>query len=109
MTSINRKGGRTYLLYIFTEQGVAMLSGVLKSKQAIAVNIKIMRAFVAMKQIMLSDYEIRNRIDIIQLQLDKLKTTSKTQDDKIRFIVELLEKMIEEDNPDQKQLGFKTN
>ena len=41
-------GGRRYAPYVFTEQGVAMLSGVLRSKRAVAVNIAIMRAFVEM-------------------------------------------------------------
>ena len=41
------KGGRRYLPYVFTEQGVAMLSSVLRSKQAVRVNIEIMRAFVS--------------------------------------------------------------
>ncbi len=47
-------GGRRYLPYAFTEQGVAMLSSVLRSKNAIEINIEIMRAFVAMRQILKS-------------------------------------------------------
>ena len=44
------RGGRRYAPYVFTEQGVAMLSGVLRSKRAIAVNIEIMRAFVELRR-----------------------------------------------------------
>ncbi len=45
----SKRGGRRYLPYAFTEQGVAMLSGVLNSKRAIQVNIAIMRAFVKLR------------------------------------------------------------
>lgn len=44
------RGGRRYLPYVFTEQGVAMLSSVLRSERAVAVNIAIMRAFVQMRR-----------------------------------------------------------
>ncbi len=50
-TSNGGRGGRRYALYVFTEQGVAMLSSVLRSKTAIAVNIEIMRAFVELRRI----------------------------------------------------------
>jgi hypothetical protein len=46
------RGGRRYLPYAFTEQGVAMLSGVLNSEQAIEVNIAIMRALVKLRQVL---------------------------------------------------------
>jgi len=49
-TSKPGRGGRRYAPYVFTEQGVAMLSGVLRSKRAIAVNIEIMRAFVELRR-----------------------------------------------------------
>ena len=50
--SKTRRGGRRYAPYAFTEQGVAMLSSVLGSERAIAVNIEIMRAFVRMRQML---------------------------------------------------------
>ena len=49
-TSKTGRGGRRYAPYVFTEQGVAMLSGVLRSKRAVAVNIGIMRAFVELRR-----------------------------------------------------------
>ncbi|HXQ88757.1 MAG TPA: ORF6N domain-containing protein, partial [Solirubrobacterales bacterium] len=49
-TSNVGRGGRRYQPYVFTEQGVAMLSGVLRSDRAIAVNIEIMRAFVELRR-----------------------------------------------------------
>ncbi|MFI4937221.1 MAG: ORF6N domain-containing protein [Candidatus Berkiellales bacterium] len=54
-------GGRRYLPYAFTEQGVAMLSSVLQSKQAIQVNIEIMRAFVRLRQYTESNKELREK------------------------------------------------
>ncbi|HEU4393552.1 MAG TPA: ORF6N domain-containing protein [Solirubrobacterales bacterium] len=50
-TSNEGRGGRRYAPYVFTEQGVAMLSGVLRSDRAIAVNIEIMRAFVELRRV----------------------------------------------------------
>lgn len=50
-TSNDGRGGRRYAPYVFTEQGVAMLSGVLRSDRAIAVNIEIMRAFVELRRV----------------------------------------------------------
>src|SRR4030066_965266 len=54
-------GGRRDLPYVFTEQGVAMLSSVLNSEQAIQVNIAIMRAFVRMRQMLVSNKEDTGR------------------------------------------------
>ena len=55
-------GGRQYLPYAFTEQGVAMLSGVLKSQRAVEVNINIMRTFVKMREWALDSKEFGNRL-----------------------------------------------
>jgi hypothetical protein len=52
------RGGRRYLPYAFTEQGVAMLSSVLNSERAIEVNIAIMRAFVKLRQLLESNEEL---------------------------------------------------
>lgn len=49
-TSNDGRGGRRYAPYVFTEQGVAMPSGVLRSERAIAVNVEIMRAFVELRR-----------------------------------------------------------
>lgn len=58
-----RWGGRRYLPYAFTEQGVAMLSSVLRSPRAIQTNIAIMRAFVRMRQMMAAFEEVFRRLD----------------------------------------------
>ena len=56
------RGGRQYLPYVFTEQGVAMLSSVLKSESAIRVNIAIMRAFVQLRHYMMGNTGVVSRL-----------------------------------------------
>ena len=65
------RGGRRYAPYAFTEQGVAMLSSVLNSPRAIAVNIEIMRAFVRLRELIGSNKELAAKLD----QLDKKLST----------------------------------
>lgn len=57
--------------YAFTEQGVAMLSSVLRSKRAITVNIEIMRAFVKLRQMLASHAELSRRLDELESKYDK--------------------------------------
>ena len=64
-------GGIRYLPYVFTEQGVAMLSGVLKSKRAIQVNIQIMRAFIRLRHLILSNVDLRHKIKEMEKKYDK--------------------------------------
>ena len=66
----SKRGGRRYLPYAFTEQGVAMLSSVLKSKPAIMVNIQIMRAFVVMKRVGLTYSFLQKKIDAMEKKYD---------------------------------------
>lgn len=60
---------RKYLPYAFTEQGVAMLSSVLRSERAIAVNIQIMRAFVRMRELLASNKELAHKLDQLERKL----------------------------------------
>lgn len=66
VTSNTTRGGRRYAPYAFTEQGVAMLSSVLGSAQAIAVNIEIMRAFVRLREVIVSNKELAQRLDALE-------------------------------------------
>lgn len=63
-TSKKGRGGRRYLPYVFTEQGVAMLSSVLNSERALLVNVEIIRAFVKLRQMLASNAEFSRRLDI---------------------------------------------
>lgn len=61
----------TVLPYVFTEQGVAMLSGVLNSDRAIMVNIQIMRAFTQLRRMMLTNGDLRRKIEEMERKYDK--------------------------------------
>ena len=74
-SSDNLHGGRRYLPYVFTESGFSMLSSVLRSPTAIQVNIYIMRAFVAMRHTLNTNFQLNNRIELLeqnQLSANKL-------------------------------------
>ena len=67
--SMRSLGG--YLPYAFSEQGVAMLSSVLKSKRAVKVNIQIIRAFVLLRRMLISYKDIRRKIEEMEKKYDK--------------------------------------
>ena len=68
---ISNWGGRRTLPFAFTEQGVAMLAGILRSKKAIQVNIEIMRAFVALRKMALQYAEISEKIESLESKYDE--------------------------------------
>ena len=63
-------GGARYLPYVFTEQGVAMLSSVLKSKRAIQVNIQIMRTFIKLKEMLSTHKDLKQKIEEMEKKYD---------------------------------------
>ena len=63
-------GGRRFPPYAFTEQGVAMLSSVLRSERAVAVNVEIMRAFVRLRQMLESHKDLAKRLDDLEAKYD---------------------------------------
>jgi len=67
----SRWGGLRYLPYAFTEQGVAMLSSVLRSRRAVQVNIEIMRAFVRLRRILASNRELARKLDELERKYDR--------------------------------------
>ncbi|MFI4941347.1 MAG: ORF6N domain-containing protein [Burkholderiales bacterium] len=86
VTSNTGRGGRRYPPYAFTEQGVAMLSSVLGSVQAIAVNIEIMRAFVRLREVIASNKaltlrldELENKADLMELKHDTFAHNTRVQ------------------------------
>jgi hypothetical protein len=66
----NLRGGRRHLPYVFTEQGIAMLSGVLHSQRAVKVNIEIMRAFVALRHWAVTYQQLSRKIDEMEGRYD---------------------------------------
>ena len=71
-------GGRRYMPYVFTEQGIAMLSAVLKNDVAVEVSIKIMNSFVEMRNFLLSNKEMFSRLDRVELK--QLETDKKLEE-----------------------------
>lgn len=71
MSKQTGRGGRRYLPYAFTEQGVAMLSSVLRSKRAVQVNIEIMRTFARLRQMIASNKELARRLAELEKKYDR--------------------------------------
>src|SRR5712672_3079451 len=70
VTSKVGRGGRRYRPYVFTEQGVAMLSSVLNSERAVHVNIAIMRAFVRLREMLESDKNLGSKLSALEQKYD---------------------------------------
>lgn len=105
---ISSWGGRRYRPTAFTEQGVAMLSGILNSERAIAVNIAIMRTFVQMRKFMLANIDLSKRInDLERLMINRFEDNEAD----IRDIYEALRQLtIEEEVVEPRRpIGFKNN
>lgn len=98
------RGGRRYEPYVFTEQGVAMLSGVLRSDRAIAVNIEIMRAFVELRRAAGSFQELQQRLD--QMELD-IGARLSEHDEQLRQIFEALRQLIAPPSSTKRPVGFR--
>jgi len=92
------RGGRRYNVYAFTEQGVAMLSSVLRSKRAVAMNIHIVRVFTRMREMLLTHKELREKIDKMEQKYDK----------NFRVVFDALKQMLamKEEEPRQ-EIGFR--
>jgi len=104
-TSKPGRGGTRYLPYAFTEQGVAMLSGVLHSDKAIKMNIAIMRAFVEVRRILIHQSDTR-------LQLQELKDRLGEHDVQLNQIYDAMENLLDEKASqrkwdDRERIGFK--
>ena len=97
---LRRGQHRKYLPYVFTEQGVAMLSAVLNSPRAISVNIAIMRAFVKLRQIAAGNYELG-------LKLKDLEKRLGAHDEQIRSIFEAIRELISPREDPEPKIGFR--
>lgn len=90
-----------YLPYVFTEQGVAMLSSVLNSKKAIAVNVQIIRTFVKLREMIISNKELRLKMEAMERKYDK----------RFRVIFDTLRSLLENNKKTEKEnkreIGFK--
>jgi hypothetical protein len=106
VTLDSSRGGTRYLPYVFTEQGVAMLSGVVNSDKAIEMNIAIMRAFVAVRHVLISQNDLRE-------QLKEIKERLGEHDTQLNHIYDAMENLLDEKAAqrkwnDRERIGFKT-
>ena len=98
-------GGVRFLPYAFTEQGVAMLSGIINSKRAIQMNIAIMRAFVELRKVLLMKADFK-------IQLDEIKERLGGHDAQLNQIYDAIENIIDQNIAQNKwdrrdRIGFK--
>jgi len=101
-------GGRRYLPYVFTEQGVAMLSSVLNSERAIEVNIAIMRAFVRIREILLTHKDLAAKITALELKYRNHDLRLSEYDKHITVIFEAIKKlMTPPPEKPRRMIGFK--
>jgi len=103
-TSNDGRGGRRYAPYVFTEQGVAMLSGVLRSDRAIAVNIEIMRAFVELRRIATSYAALRERLEGMEREMT---ARLDQHDEQLHQIFEALRQLIAPPPRAKRPMGFR--
>src|SRR6266446_839045 len=95
-TSKRGRGGRRYLPYAFTEQGVAMLSSVLRSSRAVQVNIAIMRTFVRLRRLMDTNRDLARKIEALE----------KKYDEKFAVVFEAIKQLITPPEPPKRRIGF---
>jgi hypothetical protein len=109
--SKENRGGRRFNPYVFTEQGVAMLSSVLKSKRAVAVNVQIMRTFVKLRQMVLTHNELAKQLNELEQRfIEYAKDTNlelKEHDQKFDEIFKCLQYLTDIHKPGQ--IGFKVD
>ncbi|MGD0335496.1 MAG: ORF6N domain-containing protein [Candidatus Omnitrophota bacterium] len=93
----SKRGGRRYLPYVFTEQGVAMLSSVLNSTKAIQVNIQIMRAFTYFRRMLLTHKDLKRKIEEMEDKYDK----------QFAAVFEAIKRLLEQPKAEEKRIiGF---
>ena len=99
VTSKTGRGGRRYAPYAFTEQGVAMLSSVLNSDRAIAVNIEIMRSFVRIRRLLEADKSLARKFDRLERKLA-------SHDQAIVSILAAIRQLMKPPEPKRRGIGF---
>jgi len=98
-TSKTGRGGRRYLPYVFTEQGIAMLSSVLNSDRAVLVNIAIMRAFVKLREIMTTHKDLAHKIDALERKYAK-------HDQQFQIVFDAIKKLLQPPVSPKRRIGF---
>ena len=100
--AISSYGGRRYMPYVFTEQGVAMLSSVLTSERAIQVNIRIMRTFTKLRNMILNHKRFA-------LKLNQLENKIGKHDEEIQSIFQAIKQLTMQERKPKRKIGFVVN
>jgi hypothetical protein len=98
--TLNRGKNLKYLPYAFTEHGVLMLSSVLRSEQAVQVNIQIMRVYSKMKELLVMHKDILVKLEQLEKKTDK-------HDEQIALIFDYIRKLVEQPKERTERIGFK--
>ena len=93
---LGRGRHRKYLPYVFTEQGVAMLSSVLNSERAIEVNVQIMRVFVKLREMITSNKELARKLEVLE----------KKYDAQFKVVFDAIRHLMEPPQKTRKRIGF---
>ena len=92
-------GGGRYPPYAFTEQGVAMLSSVLRSDKAVQVNIEIMRAFVRLREILSTHKDLARKLEELETKYDE----------QFRVVFEAIRRLMTPPDPPKRRIGFRVD
>lgn len=110
VTSKPGRGGRRTAPYAFTEQGVAMLSSVLNSARAIAVNIEIMRAFIRLRELVASHQELAKRLAELEERTEALAlqqgTFAHNTRAQLKQVFEAIRQLTTPEDPPKRGIGF---
>jgi hypothetical protein len=93
------RGGRRYRPFAFTEQGVAMLSSVLRGRRAVLVNVEIMRAFVQLRQLMHSHAELARKLEALEQRYDA----------QFRVVFDAIRELMAPPGPEPARIGFRAD
>jgi hypothetical protein len=99
MSKSEGRGGRRYLPYVFTEQGVAMLSSVLRSERAIHVNIAIMRVFVKLREFLSTHKELAHKLAELERKIER-------HDEEIKAIFHAIRQLMTPPQKPKRKIGF---
>ena len=105
--TLDRGRHSKYLPMAFTEQGVAMLSSVLNSQTAIKVNIRIIRVFSKMKEMLLTHKDILLKLEQVEKKLQKQDGKMNNLEEDIQMIFEALKKLLTPSQSTRQRIGFK--
>jgi hypothetical protein len=92
----SKRGGRRYSPYVFTQEGVAMLSSVLNSPRAVQVNIQIMRAFVRLRRMILTNVDLKRKVEEMESKYDK----------QFAIVFKAIKQLLEPSVKEKKIIGF---